>query len=186
MENRGDTGILLIDKNIKLHRSWFKQMCSLIGINVDYYVPKDTINADYNQYGELNPDYDPAALVRVGCIYDEHPTQKTMRKLGWNAELAETSVVIHVPYDLEGLRVGCRFDLPAGIDTAAKRKFKVLRMSTVSVYPASVSCELGPVLDNIITHPVTEDDKTTPEDVINDFTETNFNLLNDESDKYGH
>ena len=109
-----------------------------------------------------------------------------MRKLGWNAELAETSVVIHVPYDLEGLRVGCRFDLPAGIDGAAKRKFKVLRMSTVSVYPASVACELGPVLDNLITNPATPSDVTDPEDVINDFDETNFNLLNDESDKYGH
>ena len=118
--------ILAIDKNIKLHRTWFKQMCSLIGINVDYYVPLDK---EYSEYGELHPDYRGRPMV-VGCIYDEHPTQKTMRKLGWNAELADTSVVIHVPYDLKGLQAGCRFDLPAGIDGAPPRQFKVLRLSS--------------------------------------------------------
>ena len=181
MENRGDTGILLIDKNIKLHRSWFKQMCSLIGINADYFKP---INKQYNAYGELNPDY-PAEAIKVGCIYDEHPTQKTMRKLGWNAELAESSVVIHVPYDLEGLEAGCRFDLPAGIDGAAPRHFKVLRMSNIAAYPASVACELGPVLVNAIVEQDPKD-PLNPQDPINDFSDSNFNLLDDESEKYGH
>ena len=181
MENRGDTGILLIDKNIKLHRSWFKQMCSLIGIQVNYFIPKDK---QYNAYGELNPDY-PAEAIKIGCIYDEHPTQKTMRKLGWNAELADSSVVIHVPYDLEGLEAGCRFDLPAGIDGAEPRHFKVLRMSNIAVYPASVACELGPVLNNAFVQQI-PGQEPTPSDPINDFDESNFNLLDDESEKYGH
>lgn len=184
MENIGDTGILLIDKNIKLHRTWFKQMCSLIGINVDYYVPLDK---EYSEYGELHPDYRGRPIV-VGCIYDEHPTQKTMRKLGWNAELADTSVVIHVPYDLKGLQAGCRFDLPAGIDGAPPRQFKVLRMSNIAAYPASVACELGPVLVNAFVDrkPCGCEPPLVPEDPINDFSESTFNLLADESDKYGH
>lgn len=182
MENRGDTGILLIDTNIKLHRQWFVQMCSLIGINVDYFVP---IDKDYSLYGELHPDYDAAEVQRVGCIYDEHPTQKTMRKLGWNAELADNSVVIHVPYDLKGLQAGCRFDLPAGIDGAEPRHFKVLRMSNIAAYPASIACELGPMYINTFVTPE-PDDVTQPEDPINDFSDSNFNLLSDESDKYGH
>lgn len=183
MENRGDTGILLIDQNIKLHRQWFVQMCNLIGIKVNYFVP---INKEYSKYGELNPDY-PAEPIRVGCIYDEHPSQKTMRKLGWNAELADTSVVIHVPYDLEGLQAGCRFDLPAGIDGAEPRHFKVLRMSNISVYPASISCELGPLVLDATTEPAYSDIvKETKPDVIFDFDDSNFNLLDDESDEYGH
>lgn len=173
--NNIDTGILLNDKNIKLHRQWFKQMTKLVGLNVTYQAPVDTEidPKEYNLYGELDPDYENA--IRVGCIFDEHPTQKTMRKLGWNAEMAETSTVIHVPYDLPGLQAGARFIIPAGIDTAEPRIFKVLRMSTIAIYPASISCELGPVLEN----------KIKPEQITK-FDESNFNLLGDESDEYGH
>ena len=177
-----DTGLLLNDQNIKLHRQWFKQMTSLLGINVLYQAPKDSQDNSktYNMYGELNPDYEPA--IRVGCIFDEHPTQKTMRKLGWNAEMAETSTVIHAPYDLKNLQAGARFIIPPGIDSAEPRVFKVLRMSNIAIYPASISCELGPVLES-----------TLPKEKVEDFSipqgssyYTTFNLLGDESDEYGH
>lgn len=49
----------------------------------------------YNEYGEITFDPTDNSLdnqqafdqmfekaEKVGCIYDEHPTQKTMRKLG--------------------------------------------------------------------------------------------------------
>lgn len=170
-----DTGILLSEQNIKLHRQWFKQMTKLVGLNVIYQAPTDT-ELDpklYTLYGELDPKYENA--ISVGCIFDEHPTQKTMRKLGWNAEMAETSTVIHVPYDLPGLQAGARFIIPSGIDTAEPRIFKVLRMSTIAIYPASISCELGPVLESTLD----------PKKIV-EFDETNFNLLADESDEYGH
>ena len=163
-----DTGILLNDHNIKLHRQWFKQMTQLVGLNVIYQAPKDTGSnvKTYNRYGELDPEYEDG--ITVGCIFDEHPTQKTMRKLGWNAEMAETSVVIHVPYDLPNLQAGARFTIPSGIDSAEPRVFRVLRMSNIAVYPASISCELGPVLVN-----------TLKEEQITNFDESNFNLLGD-------
>lgn len=170
-----DTGILLNSRNIKLHRDWFKQMTQLLGLNVIYQPPKDMSRNPkaYNQYGELNPEYERERVV--GCIFDEHPTQKTMRKLGWNAEMSETTTIIHVPYDLPGLQAGARFIIPSGLDCAEPRIFKVLRMSNIAVYPASIACELGPVLDSELT-----------EEQINDFDESNFNLLGDESDEYGH
>ena len=170
-----DTGILLNDQNIKLHRQWFKQMTRLVGLNVIYRAPKDTDSnvKTYNQYGELNPECEEGFVV--GCIFDEHPTQKTMRKLGWNAEMADTSTVIHVPYDLPGLQAGAKFIIPAGLDHAEPRTFKVLRMSNIAVYPASISCELGPVLESSL-----EPEKITK------FDESNFNLLDDESAEYGH
>lgn len=170
-----DTGILLNDQNIKLHRQWFKQMTKLIGLNVIYQPPKDDDLdiKDYNLYGELDPNYENGIIV--GCIFDEHPTQKTMRKLGWNTEMAETSTVIHVPYDLPKVQAGARFIIPAGIDSAEPRIFRVLRMSNIAIYPASISCELGPVLINEL-----EQEKIT------DFVDSNFNLLGDESDEYGY
>lgn len=173
--NNSDTGILLNDQNIKLHRQWFKQMTKLLGINVIYQAPKDTeINSkSYSMYGELYPDLEDAIVV--GCIFDEHPTQKTMRKLGWNAELADSNVVIHVPYDLPGIQAGAKFIIPSGIDSAEPRVFKVLRMSNIAVYPASIACELGPAL-------IDELDQK----LIYNFDESNFNLLDDESEEYGH
>ena len=170
-----DTGILLNDQNIKLHRQWFKQMTKLIGLNVIYQAPKDTDPniKTYNRYGELDPEYEEDIVV--GCIFDEHPTQKTMRKLGWNAEMADTSTVIHVPYDLPNVQAGARFIIPSGIDGSEGRVFRVLRMSNIAIYPASISCELGPVLIN-----------TLEQEKITDFDESNFNLLGDESDEYGH
>lgn len=161
-----DTGILLIEKNIKLHRMYFKQMVDLLGINVIYRAPKEGTK-EYNQYAELDAQYQCPEVV--GCIYDEHPTQKTMRKLGWNSELADSSVVIHVPYDLHDLQAGALFILPAGIDDAKGRVYRVLRMSTIAVYPASIPCELGPLMVN-----------TLPPDKITDFKDSNFNLLDDD------
>lgn len=170
-----DTGILLNEQNIKLHRQWFKQMTQLLGLNVIYQAPTDVEEEPktYSQYGELNPEHKRPNIV--GCIFDEHPTQKTMRKLGWNAEMADTSTVIHVPYDLPGLQAGARFIIPSGLDNAAPRVFKVLRLSNIAVYPASIACELGPVLET-----------TLPEEMVTNFDLSNFNLLSDESDEYGH
>lgn len=170
-----DTGILLNDQNIKLHRQWFKQMTKLVGLNVIYHAPKDTETnvKSYNAYGELYPEYDEGIVV--GCIFDEHPTQKTMRKLGWNAEMADSTTVIHVPYDLPNVQAGAKFIIPSGLDSAEPRAFKVLRMSNIAVYPASIACELGPII-------MTELDI---EEVTN-FDDSNFNLLGDESDEYGH
>lgn len=167
-----DTGVLLNEQNIKIHRMYFKQMCSLLGLRVLYRAPLEDAKS-YNGYGELDAYFKKEQVV--SCIYDEHPTQKTMRKLGWNAEMADTTTVIHVPYDLEGLQAGALFIIPSGLDKAEGRVFKVLRMTNIAIYPASIACELGPVLVN--------DDEKAP---MNDFRQTNFNLLDDESDKYGH
>jgi hypothetical protein len=40
------------------------------------------------------------------------------------------------------------FIIPSGIDNTEGRVFRVLRMSTISVYPASIVCEIAPVWKN--------------------------------------
>lgn len=72
-----DTGLLLNKKDISLHRTWFEQMTKLLGLNVIYRSPKDS--KQYDSYGELDTLYNPPEIV--GCIYDDHPTQQTMKKL---------------------------------------------------------------------------------------------------------
>ena len=137
-DNRTDYG-LLINKDIKLHRTWFKQMTALHGINCKYYAPSP--NKTYDRQGDLFSAYEPEILV--GCIFEEHPNQKSLRNAGWVAELQEGSSIIHVPYDLAGLQVGALFELPSGLDNGKGRLFRVISLSNIMIYPASITCEVA-------------------------------------------
>lgn len=165
MENI-DTGLLLHKQDIELHRKWFKEMCRLIGINVLHRSPKEGAK-DWNIHGELDAKYNAPVLVSV--IFDEHPTIWTMKKLGWNAEQDDKVSIIHVPYDLAGLQAGSLFIIPSGIDNSVGRVFRVTRMSTIQVYPASVTCEIAP-----------EWESTQEKSEIEDFSDSDFNVLETE------
>ena len=161
-----DTGLLLHKGDIQLHRQWFKEMVKLIGINVLYRSPVEAYkNWDLN--GELDAHYNSPVLE--GCIFDEHPNQWTMKKLGWNAEQQENVSIIHVRYDLPDLQVGALFIIPSGIDNSQGRVFRVIRMSTIQVYPASIACEIAP-----------EWESNQEPSEIDDFTHSDFNLLREE------
>jgi hypothetical protein len=149
MPRPNDYGMLL-NKDIKLHRTWFKQMTDLIGITCQYKAPLiDNIETkEFDMYGDLKAKY-PKDWVPVGCIFQDHLDQKTLKKMGWVAELQEGSSIIHVPYDLEGLQVGCLFEVPSGIDFAEPRLFRVISMQNIMVYPASIACEIAPEYENI-------------------------------------
>jgi hypothetical protein len=137
-DNKMDYG-LLINKDIKLHRMWFKQMTALHGINCKYRAPAK--NKDYDTQGDLTTGYLPEMIV--GCIFQEHPDQKSLKKMGWVAELQENSSIIHVPYDLPGLQVGAIFNIPSGLDDAKGRNFRVINLQNIMIYPASIACEIA-------------------------------------------
>ena len=166
MEENRYTGILINDLDIKLHRQYFEEMVTLQGIKAKYSYP---LKKERDLYGETDANY--SVPEEVGCIFEEHPTIWTMRKLGWNAEMAEGRSVIHVPYDLPHLEAGCLFTIPSGLDHSAPRVFKVYRMSTRYIYPASVACEIGPIFDNQFE---------TSNRV--DYTRNDFNLLTEDDD----
>jgi hypothetical protein len=165
---REDYGKLLMP-DITLQRRYFNEMVMLLGVNVQYQSPIE--NKQYTLQGELETSY--TNPVKVGCIFEEHISQSTAKKMGWTAELQENASVIHVPYDLEGLQAGALFEVPSGIDIAKPRLFRVISMQNIMVYPASIACEIAPEYRDT-------DEKTT----IEDFTKTNFNLLvdNEEDD----
>lgn len=158
----------LLNQDIKLHRLYFKQMTKLIGINCLYYAPLK--NKNFDSRGDLEANYKPAQIV--GCIFQDHPDQKTLKKMGWVAELQESSSIIHVPYDLKDLEVGALFNVPSGLDTGRHRLFRVISMQNIMVYPASIACEIAPeYLD------------TSNKAEIHDFTQNNFTkLLDNEED----
>lgn len=147
---RPDDYGMLLNKDIKLHRTWFKQMTKLIGINCQYKAPiiDNLTIKEFDTYGDLKAKY-PKEWTTVGVIFQEHLDQKTLKKIGWVAELQEGSSIIHVPYDLEGLQVGCIFNIPSGLDDAKPRLFRVIEIQNIMVYPASVACEIAPEYETI-------------------------------------
>lgn len=165
-DNRNDYGLLL-NKDIKLHRQYFKEMVKLLGINCIYKAPRPS--KDYDEHGELDSKYYEPEVV--GCIFQEHPDQKTLKKQGWVAELQEGSSMIHVPYDLPHLEQGALFIVPSGLDHAKGRVFRVINMQNIMVYPASIACEIAP-----------EYEDTAEKVNVVDFSKENFTMLADNED----
>lgn len=151
---------------MKIHRGYFDEMVRLIGIKVFYRAPMP--NKHYTNYTEIESNYyDP---IEVGCIFDEHPTQQTLKKMGWVSELQESSSIIHVPYDLPAVQQGALFFIPSGLDGAPARLFRVVKLMNSIIYPASISCEIVPEFE----------DTFKPEQY--DYTHRDFNLLTEEED----
>ena len=68
---------LLLSPDIKIHRKYFEEMVKLMGIQVVYYAPRP--GKRYTTYDEVKDNYQAPEVV--GVIFDEHPDQKSMKKL---------------------------------------------------------------------------------------------------------
>jgi hypothetical protein len=158
----------LLNQNIKLTRQYFREMVKLLGIYVLYRPPYEGKN--YTTYAEIDSNYESPILT--GCIFDEHPTQQTLKKMGWVSELQEGSSIIHVDYDLPNLQQGALFIVPSGLDDGKGRLFRVVKLTNSIVYPASITCEIVPEYE----------DTYIPESSY-DYSHSSFNLLNDEEDR---
>lgn len=159
----------LLQPSIKLHRQWFREAVKLLGIRVLYRAPLP--NKHYTTYAEIDSNY--AQPILIGCLFEDHPNQKTLKKLGWVSELQENASLIHVDYDLPNLQQGALFIVPSGIDNAKGRLFRLVNMQNSIIYPSSVVCEIVPEYEDTYN-------KITEED----FTASSMNLLNDEEDMY--
>lgn len=93
--------------------------------------------------------------------------------MGWAAELQEGSSIIHCSYDTPGLEEGGIFIIPSGIDNAPGRAFRIISMSNIMIYPASVACEVA-----------LEYESTAQRNEVEDFSKDNFTVLvdNEEDD----
>ena len=153
---------VLLNQDALLHRKYFKEFARLRGISSMYQFPlKDK---DLSTQGELISRY--SAPQEVWCVLNENIDQKTSQRLGWNAEQLDSLVLLSVPYDLPELQVGALFTIPAGVDGGKDRLFRVAEMSTIQLYPASVTCRVMPEYE-------TQVEKSE----LRDFKTTTFNLL---------
>ncbi len=161
-----DYGLLLKERDIKLQRKYFDEMCTMVGIKVIHRAPR--AGKSYTTYSEIDSNYFEPQLT--GCIFEEHPNQRTMKKLGWNSELSESASLISVPYDLKGLQQGSLFIVPSAFDKTQGRVFRVTEITGIMIYPCSLTGKLVPELESTFTEN-TYLHKTN-----------SFNLLNREED----
>ena len=154
----------LITPDIKLHRKWFDEMVRLIGIQVVYRAPRK--DKHWTSFAEIESNYQPSIVI--GCIFDEHPTQQTMKKIGWVSELQKDSSLIHIAYDTPDIQQGALFIVPSGLDDGKGRLFRCVKLTNSIVYPASIACEIVPEYED------------TYQNTNNDFTRSSFNLLDEE------
>lgn len=140
MENNENKFGVLLTPDIKIHRKFFDEMVKLLGIQVIYYAVNP--GQKWTSFSEMKTTHQAPELV--GCIFTEHPDQRSMKKMGWISELQEDASIIHVPYDLHDIQAGCLFLVPSGIDGAEGRLFRVTRLSNQMVYPSSIACEIVP------------------------------------------
>lgn len=158
-------GILLNAQNLELQRFYFKECVRLQGIYVVYQAPRK--DKHYNEQSEIVSNYyDPE---KVGCLFNEHPNQYTLKKLGWVSELNDQPAIISVPYDLHNLQQGALFTIPSAIDGAEGRTFRVVEMSTIMIYPASITCKLVPEYTNELAS-----------NLVKQFKQNNFTLMKSE------
>ena len=169
MEDRERYGELLTP-DIKIHRQEFREMLKLLGIRVLYRAPKKDIKkSKWTSYAEFDNAFEPP--IMVGCIFHNHPDQRTLKKIGWVSELQEDASIIEVDYDLPNLQVGSIFIVPSGLDNSEGRIFRVIKMTNSIIYPSSITCAIIP--EYISTF---DDEKAY------DYKETDFTLLNQEMD----
>lgn len=154
----------LLTPDIKLHRKYFDEMVKLLGIQVIYRAPRK--DKHWTNYSEISSNYREPSLV--GCIFEEHPTQSTMKKRGWVSELQTDSSFIDVAYDTPDIQVGALFIVPSGLDDGKGRLFRCVTMQNSMIYPAAITCEIVPEYENTNTL----DNK--------DYQHSSFNLLNEE------
>ena len=160
MNNESRYGLLL-QPSIKLHRNYFKEMVKLLGIQVIYRAPRR--DKHYTTFTEIESNYEYP--ITIGCIFEEHPNQQTLKKMGWISELQENASIIHVDYDLPNLQQGALFIIPSGLDNGQGRLFRVTRLTNSIVYPASITCEIVPEYENTFS------------DNEQSYKHTSFNLL---------
>lgn len=159
-------GLLINKEDILLQRSYFNELVTLIGVQVKHRAPRP--DKHYTMYAEIESNYYEAE--QVGCIFSDHIDQRTMKKLGWNAELMTDAAVISVPYDLNGLQQGSLFYIPSAFDNTPDRLFRVVEMSSIMIYPASLTCKIVPEYENTFSKNLLDHNRNS------------FNLLHTEGD----
>lgn len=77
--NGSQYGLLNNSEDIKIHRHYFNELVSLLGVQCIFKAPR-VESKHYSERGELKSVYEKGMVT--GCIFQDHPDAKTLKKLG--------------------------------------------------------------------------------------------------------
>ncbi len=137
---------LLNRKDSLIYRSYFKEMCKLIGISVGYqYIVKKELTI----HSEENSTF--SMPIRIDIIFEENPSVDTLKRYGWVTELNnQQPIICHFAYDTPWLQIGCRIIVESSDGTPRPRVFSVTKISNDLEFPDSYACALVPVFDQLV------------------------------------
>lgn len=124
-------------------RTYFSEMCKLIGISVSYqYITK----GDMTIHSEPNNNY--SMPIRIDVLFDENPTVDTLNRIGWVSELGDQKpVIINLPFNTPKLTVGARIMVESNDGVARPRLFMITKIASDLEFPDAYTCAMVPVFD---------------------------------------
>lgn len=132
----------IIQNDAKIFRKYANEALDAYGIPSAYFQLKP--GKTYKSAGELSGCYyDP---IRTKIIFDQVPSLRTLKKIGWVTEFDTQQPIVHVKYDLPGLEVGCLFNVKDPFSKTKGRLFRITKMSAGILYPALITCQIVAVL----------------------------------------
>lgn len=133
----------LITNDLEIQRYYFDEACDFYGIPARYFQVKPGMH--WTVAGEMSSNFfDP---IKTRPIFDEAPKVSTLKKLGWVPELnEEVPPLAHLSFTLPGLQVGCLLEVKDPLAVDKGRMFRITKMKTGIIYPASVTCQIVPIV----------------------------------------
>lgn len=134
---------LLTTNDASRFQQWFKECAKLRGIAVKYIYP---ITENITQYAEIQPQF--SDIHDLDIIFDENPSVKTLKRIGWVSEDSEDKPAIaHLPFDTPHLMTKSRIMIPPIGQAIPGRWFEVTSIHANLEYPDSYTVTLAPVFE---------------------------------------
>lgn len=151
---------LLTQEDSTLFRQFFKEMCYLRGLPIEYIYPVDE---ETTIHGQILPEF--SSIVDLNIIFDTNPKIKTLKNYGWVSEDSnDKPYIAYFPYDTPYIQTKARMRLkPIGSEKPGKW-FEITDITHAIEYPDAYICKLAPVFE-------TQKERL-------DYSETNSNYIN--------
>lgn len=135
----------LTKQDSTLFRGFFKEMAHLRGITVEYLSIEEN---ETTVHGEILPKKfrEP---VMLDVIFDENPSVKTLRKIGWvSISPDDKPYLMQLPFDTPHLTAEARVRIPPIDSVGSARTFRITNITTLLEFPDCYTCTVVPVPDS--------------------------------------
>lgn len=133
----------LVDSGTKLYRNWFKEMCFLLGFEVEYQFVREYKETDFAEF-EVYSKY--SKPIKTNIVFERNPTVKTLKTLGWfSQDSDEKPYIAFLAFDIPHLTVGAKLIIPPFEELgSSNNEFIVEEITTNLQFPDCWVVKLAP------------------------------------------